>query len=223
MENLPLYISLFFVLVTLFTVILFYHATNKSKAILIVVIAWLALQGIVGLAGFYVNAKTTPPRFPLLVAPPILTIILLFATKKGRALIDSFNPKILTYLHVVRIPVEISLLLLFLHKQVPQVITFEGRNFDIFSGISAIFIGYFGYTKMKLGKPVLVLWNLLCIGLLFNVVILAVLAVPTNFQQIAFDQPNVGVLYFPFIWLPCFIVPVVLLAHLVCLRNLMKK
>ncbi|HVF96549.1 MAG TPA: hypothetical protein VM871_04480, partial [Flavisolibacter sp.] len=38
----------------------------------------------------------------------------------------------------------------------------------------------------------------------------------------AFDQPNIAVLYFPFIWLPSFIVPVVLLSHLVCIRQLLK-
>ncbi|HLL95226.1 MAG TPA: hypothetical protein VK404_09645, partial [Spirosoma sp.] len=41
----------------------------------------------------------------------------------------------------------------------------------------------------------------------------AALAAPTPFQQIAFEQPNIGILYFPFVWLPSVVVPLVLMAH----------
>jgi len=64
------------------------------------------------------------------------------------------------------------------------------------------------------------LWNVICLGLLFNIVINAILSAPTIFQAQAFDQPNIGVFYFPFVWLPCFIVPAVLFSHLVCLKKL---
>jgi hypothetical protein len=40
------------------------------------------------------------------------------------------------------------------------------------------------------------------------------------FQQFAFDQPNIAVLYFPFIWLPSCVVPLVLLSHLAAIRQL---
>jgi hypothetical protein len=41
-------------------------------------------------------------------------------------------------------------------------------------------------------------------------------------QQIAFDQPNIGVMYFPFVWLPACIVPLVLLSHLASLYQLVS-
>jgi hypothetical protein len=66
-------------------------------------------------------------------------------------------------------------------------------------------------------------WNFICLGLLLNIVINAILAAPFPFQQFAFDQPNRGVLYFPFIWLPGFIVPAVLLSHLVNIRQLLSQ
>jgi len=37
---------------------------------------------------------------------------------------------------------------------------------------------------------------------------------------LAFDQPNIAVLYFPFSWLPTYVVPVVLFCHLAALRKL---
>jgi hypothetical protein len=92
--------------------------------------------------------------------------------------------------------------------------TFEGRNFDIISGITAPLIYYFGYHQKVLSNKLMLTWNILCIGLLLNIVINAVLSAPFAFQQFAFEQPNIAVLYFPFNWLPSLVVPLVLFAHL---------
>ena len=48
------------------------------------------------------------------------------------------------------------------------------------------------------------------LGLLANIVIIAVLSFPSPIQQFGFEQPNIGLAYFPFIWLPAIIVPIVL-------------
>lgn len=98
--------------------------------------------------------------------------------------------------------------------------TFEGRNFDIVAGLTAPIMAYYGYTRKALNRKIILIWNFICLGSLLNIVINAVLSAPFPFQQFAFDQPNVGVLYFPFVWLPCFIVPVVLLSHLVAIRKI---
>jgi hypothetical protein len=221
--DLPLYISIVFILATALTFWLLYEASGRSKTVLFVCLAWLVLQGAISLSGFYLVSNTMPPRFALMPGPPLVFILILFLTKRGRNFIDSLNVKLLTYLHVVRIPVELTLFWLFLHKLVPQLMTFEGRNFDIVAGISAPLIAYYGYTKMKLNRTVLLLWNFICLGLLLNIVINGVLSAPTPIQKFAFDQPNVALLYFPFVWLPAFIVPAVLLSHLASIRQLVLK
>ncbi|MDB6080057.1 MAG: putative transrane protein of unknown function, partial [Akkermansiaceae bacterium] len=48
------------------------------------------------------------------------------------------------------------------------------------------------------------------------------LSAPFPFQRLALDQPNVAILSFPFIWLPTFIVPVVLFTHLASIRQLAR-
>jgi hypothetical protein len=222
MEHLPIYISTVFVLTTFLTAALLYKSTNYSKPVIVAAILWLALQAIVSLTGFYTVTTGTPPRFGLLLIPPVIFIIILFLTRKGKSAIDGFNAKTLTLLHIVRIPVELTLYWLFLYKAVPGVITFEGRNFDILCGLTAPFIYYFGYIKNVLGKNALIAWNIACLLLLANVVITTVLSAPLPFQKFGFDQPNIALFYFPFTWLPCFIVPVVLFAHLVTLRRLIK-
>ncbi|SHM80517.1 hypothetical protein [Mucilaginibacter sp. OK098] len=222
MEHLPIYISIVFMLTTLLAIGLLYKAANHSKFVLIAAILWLALQAIVGLSGFYTVTNVIPPRFPLLLMPPVVFIAALFIIKKGRLFMDGFDVKTLTLLHIVRIPVELTLYLLFLHKLVPGIITFEGRNFDILCGLTAPIVYYFGYIKNVLNKKIIIGWNIICLLFLANVVITAVLSAPFPFQKFGFDQPNIALFYFPFIWLPCFIVPAVLFAHLVSLRKLIK-
>ncbi len=219
--HLPMYVNIVFILTTLLTVFLFYKAGSRSKISLGILVLWLLLQAVLSYVGFYTVTNTTPPRFILLALPAVLLIIYLFLTAKGRVYLNNLDAKTLTLLHVVRIPVELCLYWLFLHKSIPQLMTFEGRNFDILAGLTAPVIFYFGYVKNKLGKTVLLLWNFICLGLLLNIVINAVLSAPSNFQQFAFEQPNTAILYFPFVWLPCCIVPLVLLAHLVCIRKLL--
>ena len=187
------------------------------------VVAWMTIQSFLSINGFYETITSIPPRPILLLAPPLLFITGLFVTNRGRKFIDTFDASWLTWLHTVRIPVEMVLLSLSIYKLVPVIMTFEGRNFDIISGITAPFIAYFGYRKKTLGRGFLIAWNILCLGLLINIVLNALFAIPGAMQLQSFDVPNIGVLRFPFVFLPCFIVPAVLLSHLVCLRKLRKN
>ena len=157
------------------------------------------------------------------ILPTILTIILLFATSKGRQFIDSLPLKNLTYLNIVRIPVEIVLFWLFLNMAIPELMTFEGRNFDILAGITAPIVAYFGLTKTKLNRQTILIWNFICLGLLINIVVNALFSAPSPIQKFAFEQPNIAILNFPFSWLPTFIVPIVLFGHLTSIRQLIRQ
>ncbi len=223
MDNLPIHINVVFGITTFLTVWLFYKAAHNSKTFLLLTMAWLAIQSVIGISGFYVITSATPPRFPLLIIPPLLSIIALFVTAKGRKFLDGLDAKTMTILHTVRIPVEIVLLWLSMYQMVPKLMTFEGRNFDIVSGITAPLVFYFGYVKPTLSRNVMLTWNIVCLGLLINIVTNAALSVPAPFQKFAFDQPNIGILHFPIIWLPCCVVPIVLLSHLATIRQLLYK
>jgi hypothetical protein len=223
LPHLPLYISILFILTTLATVFLFFWASNYSKPTLIIILSWLFLHTILSLNGFYTLTNTFPPRFALLGAPTLLLFLILFLTKGGRRYIDNLDVKRLTYLHTIRIPVELVLFYLFTSGYVPQLMTFEGRNFDIISGVTAPLIATYAFRKALPNKPLLFIWNIICLALLINILILAIFSAPFTFQIFAFDHPNIAVLYFPFTWLPCCVVPLVLFSHLAAIRQLLKK
>jgi hypothetical protein len=212
-----------FIATTLLSLIFVYQFLKPSKLIFILLLFWLAIQAYLSLNGFYLINNTMPPRFILLVLPPLLFIIILFNYSKGKLFLDQLNLKQLTLIHIVRIPVEIVLLGLYTRQLVPQIMTFEGTNFDILSGISAPFIYYFVLNKVNYNKKLLLVWNIICLALLLNIVGTAILSAPSPFQKLAFNQPNVGVLLFPFNWLPSFIVPLVLFCHLAAIRKLLSK
>ncbi|MBK7377529.1 MAG: hypothetical protein IPJ03_00720 [Ignavibacteriales bacterium] len=223
MENVPSYISIVFGLTTLLTFGLFYKSAGSSKGTLLILLIWIAVQSVIGLSGFYTVTDTIPPRFLLLVLPPFLFIAGLFLTAKGRQYIDGLNIRTLTLLHIIRIPVEFVLFWLYVNKVVPELMTFEGRNFDILSGLTAPFIYYFGFIKKQINNKVILMWNFICLGLLLNIVLNAILSAPFSFQLFAFDQPNIAVLYFPFNLLPACVVPLVLLSHLAAIRQLLNQ
>lgn len=220
MEDLPAYISIIFGLTTILTAWLFYKAAGNSKPVLLIILIWLVVQAFIARSGFYTVTDTLPPRFLLLVLPPFLGIAGLFMSPKGRKFINDLDLKNLTILHTIRIPVEIVLFFLFTYKTVPELMTFEGRNFDILSGITAPVIFYFAFIRKQLNRKIILIWNVICLGLLINIVGNAIFSAPFPFQQFAFDQPNIAVLYFPFIWLPCCVVPLVLLSHLAAINQL---
>lgn len=223
MVNVPVYVGIIFGCTTLLTTFLFYNAAGNSRITLLVIFLWLALQAVISFSGFYTLTTVMPPRFLLLVLPPLLTILLLFLTPRGRKYLDGLNLKFLTIIHVIRIPVELVLFVLFVHRAVPQLMTFEGWNFDILSGLTAPVFYYLYFVRKKISRNVMLAWHMVCLGLLINIVVIAVMSAPFPFQQLAFNQPNIAVLYFPFVWLPCCVVPLVLLSHLASIRKLIRK
>lgn len=233
-ENLPNYISIIFIITTIVTLGIFYwiitNSTNKeicknSTRISFLILLWLILQGFLSSKNIYnEDTNSIPPKIFLFgVLPNIIIIIWLFISKKGRKFIDSLPIEKLIFLNLVRIPVEFVLFWLFLNTLIPKIMTFEGWNFDILMGISAPLIFYYGFVKNKINRSVILLWNIIGIILLLFIFIIALLSAPFPLQKLAFDQPNIGLLYFPFSWLPTFIVPIVILGHLVSIRKLTRE
>jgi len=194
----------------------------SAKIFLFLLIFWLFFQAVIGIGGFYLETNAMPPRLLLYgIFPALLTIISYFIFA-GKSFIEKLPLKTLTVFHIIRIPVEIVLFWLFEQKFVPQLMTFEGRNLDMLSGLTAPIIYLLAFRGGKTNRTLLIIWNFFALGLLINIVVNAVLSFPFPLQQFAFDQPNRALLYFPYVWLPTVIVPLVLFAHLISLYQLLR-
>lgn len=201
-------------------------STRKSQiAVASIGGIWLLLQALLAQRGFYYAPTSMPPHMTLAIMPPVIFMVVLFAVPATRKQLMHIDLRALTWLNAVRIPVELTLFWLFIGGYVPQLMTFEGANFDILTGITAIAAAIWGFTAngSVARRWLLLLWNMGGLILLFNIVIRAVLAIPSPIQQLAFEQPNVAVLYFPFIWLPSVIVVAALFTHVLSLWRLLAK
>jgi hypothetical protein len=187
------------------------------------IVIWLSLEALLAMNDFFTDFEMPPRLLIAGVGPMILLIIVLSKNKKSSPELKLLNLRMLTWLHVVRIPVEIMLYKLCAEKLVSPLMTFEGWNYDILSGISAIAVATIAFRNGTINKPLLITWNLICMALLGCIVAIAILTAPFPFQVWSLEQPNLAVFEFPFIWLPVFIVPSVLFAHVVSLKQLLSK
>ena len=212
-----------FSLVTVTALTILWRSSGRSRTVIIISAGWILIQSVTAVSGFYMITDTIPPRFILLIAPPALFILWSFLSSGGKRSAERFDGEWLTYLHTTRIGIEIVLFLLSGIQFVPTMLTWEGSNLDILTGITAPVIGYFGYRKKRLSNQMIIGWNLAGMILLFNVVYHGILSAPSPFQQFSFDRPNLLPLYFPFMLLPGFLVPLMLYSHLVSVRLLLRR
>lgn len=205
-----------YLILTILTLCLCYFASGRDKRVLFIYIPWLIFISVLSYLHFFQNTQALPPRFLLAVLPNVAFIF--FFVKKIP--IKQVNLVTLTSLQIIRIPIELFLYAWYLNKTVPISMTFEGLNFDILMGISALFLTIYLLITKKTPKKLLLGWNV--IGLLFiiNIVTIAILSAPTPFQQFAFNQPNIAILSFPNTILPAFLVPVAVLVHVLSIKKL---
>ncbi len=171
---------------------------------------------VLAASGFLLNTTALPPRYGIVLIPPILFLIYGVLPKQRAWAIANYDAGFGTLLHTVRVPVELSLYYLFLYKQVPELMTFEGRNFDILAGLTAPII-YLLHIKNKLSRTSLIIWNVVSLLLVTFILINGALSAELPFQQFAFDQPNVAMKYAPYVLLPGLIVPMVMYTHLIAI------
>lgn len=224
-EDLPIWIEALFILMTAYVIWFFYIANGKPITLLIAILFWSTLQSVLAYTGFYLPTDTSIPRFAFVLLPIIVLFIYALSPSQLQWTRQHRDLKKSTLLHTVRIGVEIVLFYLFVYKMVPELMTFEGRNFDILVGLTAPVIGYL-FIRQHLKLNVLLIWNVVGLCLVSFIFINGLLSAELPFQQFGFDQPNRAIIYFPFILLPAVIVPLVIYTHvtdIIYIRSLMKN
>lgn len=158
---------------------------------------------------------------PVLVVPMVVILFFVFG-KKTQPMIANLWQYDLVALQSFRISVELLLWRLFVLNEMPIQMSFEGRNWDVLTGITAIFVAYF-IKRRQMSKTVLIIWNLVGLGLLINIVSIAILSMPTPSRIFMNEPSNTIVTQFPVSFLPAFLVPLAYGLHFLSLRKLVKE
>lgn len=231
MDDLPLHVTISFYgcVVACFAFIYYavFRATGKNSSVPTFVVTfigiWFFILALLTIQGYFRVYNTTPPRLVPFGVGALLVIATLLLIPGIRAVVKAMPITTLTYIHIIRVPVEIILWWLFIAGALPKELTFEGVNFDIITGISAPFAGLFFVGLKSKSKFAALAWNVLALGALFNVVIRAVMATPYFYHEDLYETPNIAVFHFPFILLPLFIVPSVLFCHIASIYKLLVE
>ena len=188
--------------------------------ILLGVLFWLSFLGVLAHLGFFQNFQTLPPRILLAVIPPVILIAILLASKNFKTILLHTPLKWLVYIQAFRIVMELILWMGLKAGFVPFQMTFEGWNYDIIVGITAISAGMIFYRKNRILRREAIIWNVFGILLLLTIVMISTISTPSPLRVFPNDPANTMIAYVPFIWLPGFVVPFALAMHLFSLKQL---
>lgn len=183
---------------------------------IITLVAWAAFILGVSATGFFEDFTTFPPRIMIVLGIPLVTMILVVFSKPVKELLPHITARSLIRLQVFRVFVELLLWAAFLANVLPVQMTFEGRDFDILAGLFAPVVAYFFANN----RTALYIYNFVSLALLLNIVIIAILSLPTPFRVFMNEPANVLVARFPFVLLPGMLVPLAYGLHFLSLRKL---
>ncbi len=188
----------------------------------IILLAWTAFISILSLTGVLSDFNAFPPRVLFVLPIPLITIIIIINLKGTSEILRHTPPHQLIRLQVFRFFVEILLWGLFVQNLLPVQMTFEGRNFDILAGLTAPVVAWL-YEHQKVSKTFVIVWNLIGLGLLINIVSIAILSMPIPIRIFMNEPANTIVAQFPIAWLPGLLVPLAYWLHLLSLKQLLQS
>ncbi len=200
---------------------------NKQNRLIagtaVIILAWIVMLLLFSYQGYFRDFRQFPPKILLTMLLPIPVIMIVAFSKPGTQLIKSVPPHWLVFIQSFRIVVELLLFMAFANGKIPVQMTFEGRNPDILTGILALLVGYFLLKRKTYATKLAIAFNIIGVLLLINILVVAVLSMPTPIRYFMNEPANTLVAEFPFILLPGVLVPIAYSMHILSLRNLPGK
>ena len=158
-----------------------------------------------------------PPRLPLFVIVPVVFIMFRYTGSKGfSGILHQLPLHLPILLQSFRIMVELLIFGAFSEGIFSQRVTFEGLNFDVLSGITALITGVL--IKKHLAEIKLILaWNI------FSIIILSVTVyafISTYYSpEYRNISSNFALVRWPYLLLPSILLPAAVFMHFISLRQ----
>ncbi len=187
----------------------------------LIIASWAALVSLLARDGFFSNFAALPPRLLFALVLPGIALGLIWNTRLLQAALEQTPIAWLIYLQSFRVAVELLLWSRYRAGLLPVQMTFAGRNFDILAGLTAPIIGLIWQRTRN--RTVAIAWNVAGLTLLLNIVLVALMSMPTPLRLFKDGPPNVLLTEFPFIYLPAILVPLAYSAHFLSLRQLFRS
>lgn len=195
---------------------------NFVTKMILSLILWVAFLAAWSLSGKMTDFSIFPMNILPVIAIPAIMAFFFIPAKSTGEILKHIPPANIIRLQTFRFFVEGLLWMLFIANLLPVQMTFEGRNFDIIAGFTAPVVAVL-FAKRRMGKSGIIVWNIVCLGLLLNIVIIAVLSTPSPWRVFMNEPANYIVAYFPISLLPGILVPLAYYLHFLSLRQMANR
>jgi hypothetical protein len=212
---------LVFVVVAVIGVSAAYLPRRTTLAIITGLAIWLVYVGLFSSLGYMRDLSLRPPGIVWVVGPVVLFVVFVVVRFNIGARVAAAIPLwLILGFESFRIGVELLVHRLWEDGLVPKLLTYEGGNVDMVFGLSAPIIAWIATTG-RLGLRLAMSWNVLGLLSLANVTASAVLTGPI--KLISTDVPTVAMGFFPYTFIPGFLVPLAVTLHVLAIRAIAAR
>ncbi len=183
---------------------------------------WIAFVFMWSVSGKMSDFSMVPFNLMPVFLPPLLATIYFLVRKESSDILVNIPMENIIRLQVFRFFVEVLLWVLFVASVAPVQMTFEGRNFDVISGVTAPLVALL-VRKQKISNAMIIAWNILCLALLLNILSVAILSMPTPLRVFMNEPANTIVADFPISWLPGFLVPLAYILNFISIKQVLLQ
>lgn len=144
-----------------------------TRNFLIAFFGWLVFIYIWSRFGIFENFGLFPFNAVPVILIPLITILIFTLSKTVKEILLHIPQEKIIWLQSFRFYVEVLLWALYASALLPLQMTFEGRNFDIITGVTAVLLTtrLSGFMLLdKFPKFAIILWNVMGLVLLINIV-----------------------------------------------------
>lgn len=181
---------------------------------------WLGYIFVLSNTGL-LDVFSLPPRVPLfIIVPSIIICIVVTGRPAFKEIMAKLPVTFAVYIQSFRILVELLIYGAFVKGIFPQAVTFEGTNFDILVGLSALVVGFL-VQRHLIDKKGLLVWNIvsLCILTLTGYSFIS----SYYFYDMVNLEQALRFVRFPYLLLPSVLLPFAMFYHTLSIRQLMLK
>jgi hypothetical protein len=214
-------IYLAFVVLAVIGVSAAYLPRRTTLAIVAGLAIWLVYVGLFSSLGYMRDPSLRPPGILWVVGPVVLFVVFVVVRSNiGARMAVALPLWLILGFESFRIGVELLVHRLWEDGLVPKLLTYQGGNVDMVFGLSAPIIAWIATTG-RLGLRLAMGWNVLGLLSLANVTASAVLTGPI--KLISTEVPTVAMGFFPYTFIPGFLVPLAVTFHVLAIRAIAAR
>lgn len=193
---------------------------KMTKLSIIFLFVWHFGSFLLAKSGFLSDFSTQPPKMLLFLPLMLILAVLFTCSKHGKMIIDKTSLWGLIGIQSFRFIPEFMLDMSYREGIAPIQMTYYGANFDILVATLALLV-YLGAKFLK-GREMLVgvTFSIVGLGLLFNILVIAVLSMPIPIRYFMNEPANTFVTIAPYHFLPFSMVFLALWGHMLIIRKL---